>query len=448
MQGTSAIGAIVLECLDDEKPGDGPGVAVGITAREAVSTYVRGMAGVGGDVPLRSDSVFNLCSITKQFVGLLVAMLTQRRVFGLNERVRRYLPELPDVVDDVRVSHLLYHTSGIRDYIGLIQLAGRDPGTLTTTKETFDLIAGQKAANFGPGTRHLYSNSGYFLLARIIERATRENVGNILREEVFVPLGMNKTVVRERNEDDIPPGYVWGHVPDGSGLRRCLGWREYIGAGGVSSNVEDLVRWEQGLCNRDGSRWPARMRRRIERCGRAAGRSVGYGFGIYVRGIGRDKHHYHIGGADGYRHAFIRFPRMPLSVVVLGNSACYDSYGLARRITNRVLGRAPREGSVACVVNDAERGSAVPRAERVARAREYGGAYYQSEELGTVCRACTENDELVLRGRPVAMRFEAGGGDGFVGEGMWLQGERDERGRVCGFLLSSHYARGVRFRRC
>ena len=443
-----SISAIVFECLDDYEVGNGPGVAVAVADGEAVATYARGIAKVGSDTPLRADSMFNLCSLTKQFVGLVVATLTERGVFDLNDAIRLHLPELPDVVDDVKVGHLLHHTSGIRDYIGLMQLAGRDPDSLTTMKETFELIVRQKALNFSPGTQHLYSNSGYFLLARIIERATGESLGDILAEELFVPLDMNKTTVRERKEDRIPNGYVWGHVPDGSALRRCLGWRDFAGAGGVSSSVEDLVRWEQGLCRRDGSGWPARMRSRIERCGRAGGRSVGYGFGIYVREAGRDRHHYHIGGAHGYRHAFIRFPEVPLSVIVLGNSACYDSYGMARRITNRVLGRTQTDRGVTRVVNDAEHGRAVPWAERVAVAREYDGTGYQSVELGVVCRACREDGKLVLRGSPVTMRFEAIGPDEFVGDGMWLHGERDERGRVCGFLLSGQYARGVWFRRC
>src|SRR5690606_22342858 len=117
-------------------------------------------------------------------------LLAQEGKLSLDDDVRRYIPELPSYEAPITIRHLLHHTSGLRDYIGLLVLSGHQIDDVTTPEDALRIIAKQRALNFTPGTQHLYSNSGYFLLSIIVERVTGRSLRDEARTRVFEPLGM------------------------------------------------------------------------------------------------------------------------------------------------------------------------------------------------------------------------------------------------------------------
>jgi len=154
---------------------DSPGCALGVYKDGSLS-YARGygMADLERRVPITPRSVFDIGSTSKQFAAASILLLAQAGRLSLDDDVRRHIPELPEYSRPLTIRHLLLHTSGLRDYIGLLMLTGETTDDVTTPGEALDIIARQRELNFEPGDEHLYSNSGYFLLSIIVERVAGE----------------------------------------------------------------------------------------------------------------------------------------------------------------------------------------------------------------------------------------------------------------------------------
>ena len=150
---------------------DSPGCSLGIV-REGRLIYERGygMANLEHDMPIMPDTVFRIASVSKQFTAMSLLLLEQDGVLSLDDDIRKYLPDMPDYGRPISIRHLVQHSSGIRDYEGITTLLGIAYEDTYIKQEVLDLLARQKALNFAPGERYLYSNSGYLLLGEIVER--------------------------------------------------------------------------------------------------------------------------------------------------------------------------------------------------------------------------------------------------------------------------------------
>ncbi|MCZ6598542.1 MAG: serine hydrolase, partial [Planctomycetota bacterium] len=171
-----------------------PGAAVAIV-QDGEVVYARGYgeANLEHGVPITPQSVFYLGSVSKQFVAFCIALLEHEGKLSLEDDLRKYVPELPDYGTTITIAHLVHHTSGIRDYLELMSLAGLPLGTFHDDEGVIELIARQKGLNFTPGERYLYSNSGYFLLNVVVERASGQTLKEFAHERIFEPLGMEST---------------------------------------------------------------------------------------------------------------------------------------------------------------------------------------------------------------------------------------------------------------
>src|SRR5688572_8971827 len=156
-----------------------------------------GMASLEHDLPITPQSAFYAASVSKQFTAFAVAMLAQQGKLSLDDDVRKWLPEVPDFGKTVTVRHLIHHTSGLRDYFGLLGMTGW-PGDGPITEARFlDLVSRQKALNFDPGARHLYSNTGYVLLSILVKRVSGQSLREFTDQHVFGPLGMTNSHFRD-----------------------------------------------------------------------------------------------------------------------------------------------------------------------------------------------------------------------------------------------------------
>jgi len=154
-----------------------PGASLAII-QDGEIIYERGygMANLEHDIPNTPETVFRIGSTSKQFTAACIAILFLQGKLSLDDDIRKYLPELPAYDKPITVRHLIHHTSGIRDYLGLAYLSGKSNDDFYTPEETVAMIARQKGLNFTPGDEHLYSNSGYFLLGIIVSRVSGKSL--------------------------------------------------------------------------------------------------------------------------------------------------------------------------------------------------------------------------------------------------------------------------------
>ncbi len=328
----AAVDAVFAEYDSTRSPGCALGVMEG-----GVMAYARGygMANLEYAVAITPRSVFRIGSTSKQFTAMAIALLAEEGKLSLDDDVRKYQPELQPHDPPVTVRHLVHHTSGLRDYLTLADLAGF--GNDYSIEQALDLLARQKALNFPAGTRHLYSNSGYFLMSQIVERAAGESLAAWAAKHVFAPLGMKHSHFQD-DTNRIVENRADGYAPSGDGFAISMTTLDIVGDGGVFTTVEDLLRWDRNFYdNRLGSGGPALIERVLTPGTLADGEVLDYAFGLVVgehRGLKTVRH----GGAFvGFRAQMIRFPEQRLSVAVLCNLATTQPSRLAVEVAELYL---------------------------------------------------------------------------------------------------------------
>jgi len=315
-----------------------PGCSVGVI-RDGGFIFRKsyGKANLELDAPLRSDSVFYMASVSKQFTAASIVLAAEQGLLSMDDDVRKYIPELPYYGHTVTLRQMLHQTSGFRDFLALTYLAGRDISALSSPDEVLKLIIRQKALNNVPGEEFIYSNSNYFLLGIVVKRATGKSLADFAAANIFRPLGMTKTLFYDDN-GVIVPNRVAAYDPGTKdGFR--VDWSttfDIVGGGGLMSNVDDLLLWDRNFySNKLGK---GSLIRELETHGLLNnGHPINYGLGLWLsehRGLKTVEHG---GGTFGYRTEILRFPEQRFSVVALCNVANADVDGFARRIADLYL---------------------------------------------------------------------------------------------------------------
>ncbi|MGH7483331.1 MAG: serine hydrolase, partial [Longimicrobiales bacterium] len=426
-----------------------PGCAVGIyrSGRLAFGKGY-GMADLEHDVPITTRSVFRTGSVGKQFTAAAIALLAQEGRLSLDDPVLAYLPELDDAGPGLTIRRLLHHTSGVRDYLTLMALAGTREEDWYSDDDALAIIARQPTTNFEPGAEHLYSNSGYFLLSQIVERVTGETLAEYADRRIFEPLGMRATHFHD-DPTRIVHDRAIGYAPaEGGGFRISMTTLPMVGDGGVFTSIEELARWDANLYDGatvGGEAFVAQMHRRGVL---TSGDTIDYALGL-VHGQHRGLRTVGHGGAFvGFRAATIRFPDERVSVYTLCNRADAAPYGLGLRVADVVLAErvGPPVPDDAAAANGEEAATRDTLALAPGELAAYEGVYY-ADALGADYRIRLDGDTL---------RLELGNGldgplapvapDTFRRRGLTLRFAR-EAGRVTGFELDAGRVRAIRFER-
>lgn len=297
-----------------------------------------GMANLDHDVPLTAASIFHVASVSKQFTAAAIVLLAQDGKLSVDDEVRQYVPELPDFGAKVTIRHLLHHTSGVRDQWSLLGFAGwRYSRDLITDDDVLSLLSRQKELNFIPGERHLYSNSGYTLLATIVSRVSGKSFREFTTERIFRPLGMKNTHFRD-NFNEIVKGQAYGYSPAPGTFRLSVTNFDTAGATSLLTTVEDLARWHANFDSHvvgGGTLVPTMLQRGVLNNGQTIDYAFGISHGTY-RGAATIGH----GGSDaGYRSTFLRFPDERFGVATLCNIATANPTQLAQRVADVYLAR-------------------------------------------------------------------------------------------------------------
>ena len=322
-----------------------PGLAV-LVRRNGRTILERGygVRDLRTSAPIDARTGFRLASVTKQMTAAAIMLLVRDGRLRYEDTLTRALPGFPAYGSGITIRHLLTHTSGLPDYELLMEDAEKERGPTWTPDrqirddEVLALLEKETHGLVAPGTRWAYSNSGYVVLGLVAARAAGKPFGDVLRERIFAPLGMTRTLAHEKGKDPVPDR-AYGHTKDATGFRETdqSSTSATLGDGGVYSCLEDLAKWDEALrTNALLTRaelvvalTPARLADGSE--------PVAYGFGWFLepwKGHGRAWHH---GETMGFRSVVERFPADGLTVIMLANRNDLDLKRLALEIADREL---------------------------------------------------------------------------------------------------------------
>jgi CubicO group peptidase (beta-lactamase class C family) len=329
----------VFEAMDSTHK---PGCALSVM-EEGRPVYLKGygMANLEYDVPIAPSSVFHVASVSKQFTAFAVSLLAAEGKVSWEDDIREYVPEVPDFGETITLRHLVNHTSGIRDQWSLLSMAGwRFEADVITQDDVLEITSRQQALNFPVGDQYLYSNTGFTLLAVVVERVSGQTLKEFTQERMFGPLGMTGTHFHD-DHNTIVPDRAYAYAPLGreEGYRISIPDFDVVGATSLHTTVEDMARWDRnfytaGVGGQDVLE--GMHERGILRSGDTIGYALGLSHGRY-RGLPTVGH----GGADaGYRSDFLRFPEQEVSVAVLCNFPSSNPGNLSRRVADVVMEEA------------------------------------------------------------------------------------------------------------
>ena len=328
------------------KSTNAPGVAV-LVIHDSKPVFRRGygVTDLRTLHPIDEHTNFRLASFTKQFTAAAIMLLAHDGKLHYDDHLTDFFPEFPAYGKSITVRNLLNHTSGLPDYEDL--LMKQYPNTpdekvpQILDAGVLKLLEQQSGGKFAPGSKWEYSNSGYAVLAMIVEKVSGKSFGEFLQERVFSPLKMKNTLAYEKGKNEVPHR-AYGHSKDDRA------WREtdqsptsaVLGDGGIYSSLDDLAKWDRALREHtllseeemrpaltavqptDGpSKFPE-------------GKPVSYGFGWFLDPYQGHKRMSHDGSTIGFRTTIQRFPDDQLTIIVLSNRADLDPQALALKLAD------------------------------------------------------------------------------------------------------------------
>ena len=375
-----------------DKP-DSPGCALAII-QDGEIVYRRGYgyADLEHDVPITPASVFDIASTSKQFTATCIAILARQGMLSLDDDIRKHIPEMPAYAVPITIRHLIHHTSGIRDYLTLMELAGMRYENEYPDEEVIELISRQKELNFEPGEKYLYSNTGYFLLGEIVKRAAGKSLRAFAEEWIFAPLGMKKTHYHDDFTEIVKERAVGYSSKKDGGFRIDISIFDVVGDGCVYTTVEDLYLWDQNFYHNLVGNYGQDLIREITTPGRLNdGEEQDYAFGLAIenyRGLDLISHS---GDWAGYRSEMIRFPEQRFSVICLANFGGIEPSGLAKRIADIYLEKAFTEPAIEKREQDEVKSPDLPLAEIESKT-----GFYRNPKTGTIWELSVQDGKLIV----------------------------------------------------
>jgi D-alanyl-D-alanine carboxypeptidase len=274
-----------------------------------------GSASLQPNVPVDTGTRFSIGSVTKEFVAALALLLQEEGKLSVHDTLSKWYPKLTRS-REITLLDLINHVSGYRDYYPL-DYVHRAMARPTTSEQIMSTYA-MTPLDFDPGTRWSYSNTGYTILGRVLERAGGKPLGTLLEERIFRPLGMAQTMYEPTRPERRAQGYVsWALGEMEPALLEGPGW---IGAaGGIWSNAVDIARWDLALM-RPGFLTPASRAIMFGERMLRDGTPTGYAAGLGVSQSGGRTVLSHGGATAGFSASNVFIPADTAAVVILSNT--------------------------------------------------------------------------------------------------------------------------------
>ena len=426
-----------------DKP-DSPGYALGVV-KDGELIYAKGYgsADLEHDIPISPTSVFYIGSVSKMFVTMCILLLEEEGKVNLDAEIQEYLPDFPRYESPLTVRNFIHHTSGVRDNLTLWGLAGNEVLDHINDRAIYELIKRQKVLNFTPGERYLYSNSCYFMLAMVVEKASGQSIQAYAQENIFGPLDMTNS----HFHDDylhLIKNKAFSYAPGQNGFNNLVMRFDLVGSGGVYSTVEDMYKWDQNFKHNILGKGGQGIINKMHEDGILNnGESAGYAYAI-VNGTYRGLRTAGHGGAlAGYRANLMRFPDQDFSVILLGNLSTHNTTSMAQQVADVYLEdlmepKPPRNN------NSSSSNAANSTAFELSNPRQFVGTYY-SEELDVNYTISEDNGDLYCQVKYLdPMQMTATGQDRFRFNGLSITFNK-QRGRINGFELDAGRVQNLTF---
>ncbi|MGH8026433.1 MAG: serine hydrolase domain-containing protein [Pseudoxanthomonas sp.] len=322
-----------VDKMMEKYAGDAPGASV-LVLRDGVPLLRKayGLADRELSIAATPATNYRLASVTKQFTAAAVMLLVEEGRIGLEDSVRRWLPSLPAYADAITVRHLLTHSSGLIDYEDVM------PADFTGQLHDADvlrLLETQQQTYFPPGAGYRYSNSGYALLALMVERASGQTFPDFLQLRIFRPLGMAHTLAFMEGGPAIADrAYGYSGSADGWVRTDQSTTSAVLGDGGIYSSLDDLSRWDAALYD-DRLLSDESRKLMFTPHVNTDQPDIRYGFGWRITG----ETLWHSGESIGFRNVIVRYPQRRLTVIVLTNRDDPEPYAMAKAIAELAIGQ-------------------------------------------------------------------------------------------------------------
>ena len=327
---------------------DSPGAALAVT-RDGEIIYKQGYgtANLEYDIPITTGTIFDIASVSKQFAGFAIATLLHEGKLSLDDDIRMYLPDVPDFGNRITIRHLLHHTSGLRDWVQSLVIAGDMMDDVISFKHILKMARHQKTLNFEPGTEFLYSNTGYNLLAEIVEKVTGDSFREWTDTHIFKPLAMTNTHFHDDYQMILKHRAYSYQTVENDRFKHAVNNTTALGSSSLCSTVEDLAKW---ILNFDDVRIGGQtvIEQMHQRGVLNNGEQINYAFGLNIGEYRTLRTVGHSGSWRGFRSHLMRFPDQKFGVVILCNVDTFNPLSLAEKVADLYLADAlaPVEASV------------------------------------------------------------------------------------------------------
>jgi len=429
---------------------DSPGAALGIF-KDGRIIYARGygIASLEYTIPWTPQTVSRTGSISKQFIAMCIAILAEQGKLSLDDDIQKHMPDWPVYEGPITLKQLLHHTSGVREYLTLVELMGKPEGSgyVYTPNELVKTLSRQKELNFRPGEMYSYSNSGYFLLSEIVSRVSGLKTSAFAKKYIFDPLGMNNTHFHD-DPNMIVKNRAYGYSPKKEGgFRLDILRLKVIGDLGVFTSIEDFLKWDQNFYdNKLGKGIQSLIDMMLTRGKLNNGEEIPYALGLNISHYGGLRTVSHGGSAVGYRAHYIQFPDQRFSVVILSNLSTFDPGRIARKIADLYLADQFTEPPIPRRRERYPEDKREPITLSSSQLQEYRGKYY-SDELDITYTFEVKNNDLILNLRETSSILKPYSTETFGWGRHNLHFTRDKDKRITGFVLQAEDVKNIRFQK-
>ena len=430
---------------------DSPGAAVAVTRDgEVIYKQGYGTANLEYDIPITPTTIFDIASISKQFAAFAITTLAHEGKLSLDDDIRVHLPDVPDFGNTITIRHLLHHTSGLRDWVQSLVIAGVAMEDVISFKHILKMARHQKALNFEPGAAYLYSNTGYNLLAEIVERVTGDSFREWTNAHIFKPLAMTNSHFHDDHQMILKNRAYSYQATENGGFKHAINNTTALGSSSLYSTVEDLAKW---MLNFDDTQIGEQTvidqmhQRGVLNNGEQISYALGLNIGEY-RGLETVGHS---GSWRGFRSHLMRFPDQKFGVVILCNLDTFNPLRLAERVADLYLTDVLAPVEAASEPEKAAEPAEETKPEPLApeQLAEFEGDYY-TEELDTTYSIRVHGDQLVakhIRHDDILLTYADGH---FLGNTWFfpkIHFTRDDARSVTGFRLTGGRVRNLYFKR-
>ena len=440
----------------DDEPG---GVIAVVQAGKIIFSQSYGLANVEYGVPIEMSTAFHLASGSKPFTAFAIAMLEQQKKLSLDDDVRKHLIWMPDFGEVITLRHLLNHSSGLKDAWNLWEMSGGRHDDILTQQQIIEIIKNQRELNFKPGQRFQYNNGAYAILAEVVSQVSGQKFSHWMRQNIFIPLGMNSTTILD-NHQLIIKQRAYSYESKYLGLKNAISNKSFIGAVNVYSTADDLSRWLRNLhtAKVGGEQVIKNMYQKSQLNN---GTLKDYAFGVFILQHNGLKKIQQGGTTAGFKFMMNYYPKIDAGVIVVANTHDFNVRSIVhkaaeiffaaemkpeKRTTTQIQipGSHVREHGVTPIEEIAL------KQQKLKSLNDYIGTYY-SEELMTTYKVVIENKRLVLKYRRGIFPLNPKEEDRFGLNDDWLFDwdfifERDNQDRVQRLRLDHSRAQNVWFK--